>query len=135
MKKGYIIGLILICLFLLSSFVLSNESVNRTFDKPIIETPSIFGKSIHEIKYDLLGDSKGKTQVEVIDENIILPEYLMMWFSRTEFDRYADFRSDAAIRGGYGWNELCETEIELPVLPDVTDHPYYQQFNNNEEEE
>ena len=71
MKKGYIIGLILIGLFLLSSFVLSNESVNRTFDKPIIETPSIFGKSIHEIKYDLLGDSKGKTQVEVIDENTV----------------------------------------------------------------
>jgi GTP-binding protein len=31
--------------------------------------------------------------------------------------------------------EVNETEIELPVLPDVTDHPYYQQFNNNEEEE
>ena len=53
---------------------------------------------------------------EVIDENIILPEYLMMWFRRSEFDRYADFRSDAAIRGGYGWNELCETEIKLPSL-------------------
>ena len=53
---------------------------------------------------------------EVIDENIILPEYLMMWFRRSEFDRYADFRSDAAIRGEYGWNELCETEIKLPSL-------------------
>lgn len=53
---------------------------------------------------------------EVIDENIILPEYLMMRFRRSEFDRYADFRSDAAIRGGYGWNELCETEIKLPSL-------------------
>ena len=53
---------------------------------------------------------------EVIDENIILPEYLMMWFRRSEFDRYADFRSDAAIRGGYGWNELCETEIKLLSL-------------------
>ena len=53
---------------------------------------------------------------EVVDENISLPEYLMMWFRRSEFDRYADFRSDAAIRGGYGWNELCETEIKLPSL-------------------
>ena len=26
------------------------------------------------------------------------------------------FRSDAAIRGGYGWNELCETEKKLPSL-------------------
>ena len=53
---------------------------------------------------------------EVKDENIILPEYLMLWFTRPEFDRYADFRSDAAIRGGYGWNELCDTYINLPSL-------------------
>lgn len=53
---------------------------------------------------------------EVVDEKIILPEYLMMWFSRTEFDRYADFRSDAAIRGGFGWNELCEISISIPCI-------------------
>ena len=34
-----------------------------------------------------------------------------------------------------GNDEETESEVELPVLPDVTDHPYYQQFNNNEEEE
>jgi GTP-binding protein len=28
-----------------------------------------------------------------------------------------------------------ETEVELPTLPDVSDHPYYQQFNTNEEDE
>lgn len=55
---------------------------------------------------------------EVVDEKIILPEYLMMWFSRTEFDRYADFRSDVAIRGGFGWNELCETSISIPCITD-----------------
>jgi GTP-binding protein len=33
-------------------------------------------------------------------------------------------------------NEVeVENEVELPVLPDVSDHPYYQQFNNNEEDE
>ena len=53
---------------------------------------------------------------EVVDEKIIMPEYLMMWFSRTEFDRYADFRSDAAIRGGFGWNELCEISISIPCI-------------------
>lgn len=53
---------------------------------------------------------------EVIDETILLPEYLMLWFCRSEFDRYADFRSDAAIRGGYGWNELCDTAINIPTL-------------------
>ena len=53
---------------------------------------------------------------EVIDPNTLMPEYLMMWFCRTEFDRYADFKSDSAIRGGYGWNELCDTIIDVPAL-------------------
>jgi len=53
---------------------------------------------------------------EVKDESVILTDYLMMWFLRPEFDRYADFRCDAAIRGGYGWNELCDTDIEIPEI-------------------
>ena len=45
---------------------------------------------------------------EVEDKNLLLPEYLMMWFRRPEFDRYADFRCDSSIRGGFQWEELCE---------------------------
>jgi type I restriction enzyme S subunit len=52
---------------------------------------------------------------EVIDKNKLLSEYLMMWFRRAEFDRYADFRCDSSIRGGFQWEELCE--VELPVPP------------------
>ena len=44
------------------------------------------------------------------------PKYLMMWFKRKEFDRYADFKSDAAVRGGYDWRELCETLIYIPSI-------------------
>ncbi len=51
----------------------------------------------------------------VNDESIVLPEYLMLWFSRSEFDRYADFKSDSAIRGGFDWIELCNTYISLPT--------------------
>jgi GTP-binding protein len=32
-------------------------------------------------------------------------------------------------------NEQTVAEIVVPELPDVTDHPYYQQFNSNDEEE
>ena len=53
---------------------------------------------------------------EVIDKNTLMPEYLMMWFCRPEFDRYADFKSDSAIRGGYGWDELCDTIIDVPTI-------------------
>ena len=53
---------------------------------------------------------------ECKDENKLNPRFLMMWFQRSEFDRYADFKSDAAVRGGYDWNELCDTIINLPSI-------------------
>jgi type I restriction enzyme S subunit len=37
---------------------------------------------------------------EIIDESILNAEYLMMWFSRKEFDRNAWFYTDADVRGG-----------------------------------
>lgn len=53
---------------------------------------------------------------EIKDKNKLDPEYLMMWFRRSEFDRYATFKCDAAIRGGYDWEELCETLIPVPHI-------------------
>lgn len=53
---------------------------------------------------------------EIIDEKKILPEYLMMWFSRKEFDRNAWFYTDADVRQGLHWDAFCN--IELPV-PDI----------------
>ena len=53
---------------------------------------------------------------EIKDRNELDPEYLMMWFRRSEFDRYATFKCDAAIRGGYEWTELCETFIPVPSI-------------------
>jgi type I restriction enzyme S subunit len=53
---------------------------------------------------------------EVFDENILLPEYLMMWFSRKEFDRNAWFYTDADVRGGLPWKSFCEMELPVPHL-------------------
>ena len=53
---------------------------------------------------------------EIKDRNKLDPEYLMMWFRRSEFDRYATFKCDAAIRGGYDWEALCETSIPVPSV-------------------
>lgn len=53
---------------------------------------------------------------EIKDRNELDPEYLMMWFRRPEFDRYATFKCDAAIRGGYEWKELCETLVPIPPI-------------------
>jgi type I restriction enzyme S subunit len=60
--------------------------------------------------------SPAYTVFEVKDETELLPEYLMMWFRRPEFDRYADFRCDSAVRGGFMWNELCETQLPIPSI-------------------
>ena len=53
---------------------------------------------------------------ECKNSNELDPQYLMMWFMRNEFDRYADFKSDAAVRGGYNWDELCDTSIYIPPI-------------------
>ncbi len=53
---------------------------------------------------------------EVSDTSKLLPQYLMMWIMRPEFDRYADFKSDSAVRGGYDWKEFCDTPICVPSI-------------------
>ena len=56
------------------------------------------------------------TVFEVIDTEKLLPEYLMLWFSRPEFDRYARFKSHGSVREIMDWEEMCK--VELPV-PDI----------------
>lgn len=53
---------------------------------------------------------------EVIDENILLPEYLMMWFSRPESDRYLWFQSGGDVRGRVTWEDLCSLPIQVPSI-------------------
>ena len=52
----------------------------------------------------------------VKNENILHPEYLMMWLIRSEFDRYCVFKSDKGIRGGFDWNDLLEIELPIPSI-------------------
>ncbi|MCG8182398.1 restriction endonuclease subunit S [Tenacibaculum piscium] len=71
---------------------------------------------VHQNSDELIIVSPAYTVFKVIDENILNPEYLMMWFRRPEFDRYADFRCDSAIRGGFKWDELGEVELPIPSI-------------------
>ena len=61
--------------------------------------------------------SSSYTVFRVNNENNLDPEYLMLWFSRPEFDRYARYKSHGSVREIFGWDELCQ--VELPV-PDIT---------------
>lgn len=54
--------------------------------------------------------------IEVIDENELLPEYMMMWFQRPESDRYGWFISDSSVRASLDYERLCEIEIPIPHI-------------------
>ena len=56
------------------------------------------------------------TVFEVKDENELLPEYLMLWFSRPEFDRYARFESHGSVREIMDWDEMCKVELPVPSI-------------------
>lgn len=51
---------------------------------------------------------------EIKDTKELLPEYLMMWFSRKEFDRNAWFYTDADVRGGLHWKAFCDMQLPIP---------------------
>ena len=55
------------------------------------------------------------TVFEITNEMELLPEYLMMWFRRPEFDRYARFKSHGSAREIFEWDEMCN--VLLPVPP------------------
>ena len=58
--------------------------------------------------------SSAYTVFEIVSDEL-LPEYLMLWFSRPEFDRYARFHSHGSVREIFDWEEMCN--VELPVPP------------------
>ena len=49
-------------------------------------------------------------------EDILLPDYLFMYFNRPEFDRYARFHSWGSAREAFSWASMCDIEINLPPL-------------------
>ena len=55
---------------------------------------------------------------EIEDENEIEPEYLMLCFRRPDFDRMCWFRTDASVRGGITWADVCALTIPVPPLPE-----------------
>ncbi len=60
--------------------------------------------------------SQAYTPFEIKDTNELSPEYLMMWFRRPEFDRYARFMSHGSAREIFGWEEMCNTLLPIPSI-------------------
>ena len=53
---------------------------------------------------------------EVKNSNELEPEFLMMWFRRPEFDRYARFKSHGSAREIFDWDEMCNTLLPVPSI-------------------
>lgn len=53
---------------------------------------------------------------EVSNKEALDTEYLMLWFSRPEFDRYARYKSHGSVREIFDWNELCMVELPVPSI-------------------
>jgi type I restriction enzyme S subunit len=53
---------------------------------------------------------------QVKDEKELLPEYLMMWFTRSEFDREACFNAVGGVRGSLEWEDFCEMQLPIPSI-------------------
>ena len=60
--------------------------------------------------------SQAYTVFEVKDTNELLTEYLMMWFRRPEFDRYARFHSHGSAREIFDWSEMCDVMLPIPSI-------------------
>ena len=54
------------------------------------------------------------TVFEIIDTHQLIPDYLMLWFSRPEFDRFARFKSHGSVREVLDWDEMSKVELPVP---------------------
>lgn len=53
---------------------------------------------------------------EIIDEEKLLPKYLMMWFLRPEFDRLAIYYSHGSAHEFFEWESMCDVRLPIPPL-------------------
>lgn len=53
---------------------------------------------------------------EVVDKSKLLPQYLMMWFSRSEFDREASYYAVGGVRGSLTWEDFLNMQLPIPSI-------------------
>lgn len=53
---------------------------------------------------------------EIIDEELLDPKYLMMWFKRSEFDRLAVYYSHGSAHEFFEWDAMCDVKLPIPSI-------------------
>jgi type I restriction enzyme, S subunit len=56
------------------------------------------------------------TVFRVKDTSVLLPEYLFLFFKRSEFDRYARFHSWGSARETFDWADMCNVKLPIPDI-------------------
>ena len=74
----------------------------------------VFTYAFNNAKEDIVVSSVN--EVFSTQEDKLYPEYLCMFFNRTEFDRYARFHSWGSARETFTWNDLIEVKIPIPDI-------------------
>lgn len=98
---------------------MSNYKVVRHNDFVYVPDTSRRGDKIAIAKYNESEScivSQAYTPFRIIDENELNPDYLMMWFRRPEFDRYARFHSHGSVREIFSWEEMCNVSLPIPDI-------------------
>ena len=72
--------------------------------------------SIALLKEDECIISSSYIVFKIADIEKLLPEYLMLWFKRLEFDRYARYKSHGSVREIFDWNEMCNVYLPIPSI-------------------
>lgn len=55
-------------------------------------------------------------EVFSVDQSVLVPEYLSMWLSRKEFDRYARYNSWGSARENFSFEEMANVQIPIPEI-------------------
>ena len=68
------------------------------------------------MEYDEAIMSPAYVIFEIVDESILMPEYLNMWVMRAEFDREASFLAVGGVRGSLAWDDFCRMKLPVPSI-------------------
>lgn len=96
---------------------LSNYKVVEPRQIAFVQTThneKVFAYALNNTNKDIVVSSVN--EVFDVNEEKLLPEYLAMFFNRTEFDRYARFHSWGSARETFTWNDLVEVKIPIPSI-------------------
>lgn len=104
-----------------TSKVNRNELANYKIVKPrhisFVQTThneKVFAYALNNTNEDIVVSSVN--EVFSVNEEMLLPDYLAMFFNRIEFDRYARFHSWGSARETFTWEDLIQVKIPIPDL-------------------